>query len=831
MKHLYKKIKSKLAIILLGLSCFLFFENLNAQEFTVTIFDNENQPLEFSTVQSESGIFNGISDSLGQVKIPMMGYSDQLIFSYVGMESLRLPFFELRKRGWKVKLRPALSILPSIVVVGRRDEKPEEIPYQIGIITKGKLEEYNSQTTADALAQHENVFIQKSQQGGGSINIRGFEANKVLMVVDGVRMNNIIYRSGHLQDAIKVDNNSLEQIEVIYGPGSLNYGSDALGGVVQFRTKDPKLYDGEDPSRNYNSQSNAMTRFSTANLETTYHADVNYGTEKWASFTSFSFANYEDLRAGSKRPEAYPDFGLRYDFVERPSDSRKDLNYATLDSNVQTPTGFAQFDFLQKIKYKPNNNQTWLLNAQVSTSSNVPRYDILTEQNGDQLKWSDWHYGPQNRMMISLKSQTFKRTRLFNKMTVIGAFQKIDEDRIKRRYFNPWETINREDVYASSLTADFQKNFGPSAALIYGFDGNYNFLSSTAEQLNINTEERRGGVPTRYPSAGSEMTILASYANLTMRSRDSVFTGFGGLRFTYTNLFGRYLEFAEDKFRFPRYFYDTGIGSINTGLTWSIGGIINTKNGWQVKASASTAFHAPNIDDFAKYRDKNQKIRVPNDTLKPERTINSELTIGKAFGRANGNGVKIEATAYYTFLRDGIIIDDFFLNGEPLHLDPVSRKQFKVVASVNKEQGRIYGTSGSFTAKINKFENFYNAGYTLGRIIEGGVDVGPLDHIPPLFARGGLRYKTEKMQLSIVVRHNGWKRIEDYADGEDNQEFATPDGTYAWTTYNFYSSFKLGKRFSVDASVENIGDIHYRTFSSGVSAPGRNFIVALRGKF
>ena len=85
------------------------------------------------------------------------------------------------------------------------------------------------------------LSIQKSQLGGGSPIIRGFEANRVLLVVDGVRMNNAIYRSGHLQNALTVDANALEIVEVVFGPSSTIYGSDALGGVVHFYTKKPEF--------------------------------------------------------------------------------------------------------------------------------------------------------------------------------------------------------------------------------------------------------------------------------------------------------------------------------------------------------------------------------------------------------------------------------------------------------------------------------------------------------------------------------------------------------------------------------------------------------------
>ncbi len=803
-------------------------------QYTIQIVDGTNTPLIGVNVYNDSQSFVAVSDIDGKVEVDNISYSEKINFSYIGFNVVSLPIFEIRKRGFKIKLRPALDILPSITVVGRRDEKPQEIPYKVGMVGKEKIEHFNSQTTADALAQNENVFVQKSQMGGGSINIRGFEANKVLLVVDGVRMNNIVYRNGHLQDAIKVDNNALEQIEVFYGPGSLNYGSDALGGVVQFRTKDPKLYQGEDDSKDYESNSNGLLRFSSANFEKTVHADVNYGTRDWATFTSFTFTDYDDLRTGAIRPEKYPDYNKREWFADRVNGD--DTFIETLDPNVLTGTAYAQFDFLQKVKYQKSKNQFYLFNFQYSNSSNVPRYDFLSEEKNGLPKWTTWYYGPQQRFFLSAKSQTFKRTKFFNKMTLIAGAQKLDEDRHKRKFTDPTEEFTLEDIYAFSLTGDFQKNFGDRLALIYGADLNHNILFSTAGQVDINSEQITGGVMTRYPSGGSDMSLLASYANARYMSRDSVFTAFGGLRYTFANLMARYERRPDDPIQFPAYFYNRPFISNNQALTWSLGLTINTKSGWQAKASASTAFHAPNIDDLAKFRtadSRENRVLVPNLQLKPERTINTELTLGKSFGNLNkkdGTGAMISVSGYYTLLADGIVRDLTSLNGDTtLVLDDGTVLRY--VANVNKEQARIIGGSGDFKMKYRKFEAFSGFGFTQGRVLEGGEDVGPLDHIPPLFAKGGLQYANKNMRFTFVVHHNALKPLDEFGGGSDNAEYFPEEGALAWTTYNLYSSIKLTRKFSLDASVENILDQHYRVFSAGVPAPGRNFIIALRGNF
>ncbi|MEZ5055689.1 MAG: TonB-dependent receptor [Saprospiraceae bacterium] len=815
----------------MGANSFDFFD------YEITVVDNTGQPLPGVNVYTEDKSFNGITDIEGKIILKDAEYSTEYTFSYIGFQTVKLPFYKIRQQAGIVTLKVAISELATVTVVGRRDEKPQEIPYKVGTIDKKQIAFLNSQTTADALMQNEQVFVQKSQMGGGSINIRGFEANKVLLVVDGVRLNNIIYRAGHLQDAIKVDNNILEQIEVFYGPGSLNYGSDALGGVVHFRTRDPKLLDADADENAKVTGTNAFLRFSSANQEKSAHFDFNYGGKKWGSLTSFNYSDFEDLRAGANRPEEYPTFGSRERFIKR--EDGADRLFATRDTNVQTPTGYTQFDLLQKVKFQPSKNQYFLLNLQYSTTTDIPRYDFLQETHSDgRFVFAEWYYGPQQRMLASLKSQTFANNAFFNKMTIIGAFQRIDEDRYERELDKLWRQYTLENVYVGSLTADFDKRFGESSVLTYGLDVSHNILYSEAGQVNVETEELAAGVMTRYPSGGSDMTLAGAYANLRWQSRDSILGLFGGLRYTWAQLYATYEDNPGDPFRYEPFFYTQGFQTVNSRMTWSAGATANIPGNWQARAIASTAFHAPNIDDFAKYRVRNFFVRVPNPNLEPEETINGEFSIGKGFGNlrsSTGINAQIQASAYYTFLTNAMVEQAFYLNGDTSQtvlFNETDGNEYGVRAIVNAKEAYIAGGAISLDVSAGAHWDF-NASVNLskGRILEDGEEAGYLDHIPPLFGKAAVSYEAKKFKLAYVFRFNGEKPAEEYGGGEDNLENATPDGTYAWQTHNFYSTYRFGKGISVDFAVENILDFHYRPFSSGVSAPGRNFIIALRGNF
>jgi hemoglobin/transferrin/lactoferrin receptor protein len=162
--------------------------------------------------------------------------------------------------------------LEEVIIVSKKTPKSKElIPIQIESISQKEIEFQNYQNTSDLLSNSGNLHVQKSQQGGGSPTIRGFEASRVLLMVDGIRMNNLIFRSGHLQNVITVDENLLENVDVFFGPTSTLFGSDALGGTVSMNTKKAKYL-------NNNSQylsGNVSSRYGSVNQEKSVYFDLS----------------------------------------------------------------------------------------------------------------------------------------------------------------------------------------------------------------------------------------------------------------------------------------------------------------------------------------------------------------------------------------------------------------------------------------------------------------------------------------------------------------------------------------------------------------------------
>ncbi len=884
-----------LSILFLVLSVSLLADNKASAailtDIHVMLMDAKtDEPVIGANIYTEDFRFSTSTDVEGKAVISGLGYRDIVIFSYTGYKTQKLPIYEIRRKKGKIMMEEEIHELTGVLVIGRRDDPIQEIPYQIERIASNQIKFSNAQTAADLLEKNGGLFVQKSQMGGGSPIIRGFEANRVLLVVDGVRMNNAIYRNGHLQNAITIDPATLEQAEVIYGPGSLTYGSDALGGVVHYRTKEPKLAFGKEKLM---LEANAYLRYAYANNEKAFHVDFNQGGRRWGSFTSFSIVDYDNLIAGSKRPKDFPSFGLQKFYATNLlQNSSRDVSENLKNPNKQWGTEYGQIDILQKVKFQPSDKLYFVANFQYSSSTDIPRFDNLidTVSAANDLKWREWYYGPQQRILASFKTRLLNQ-KYFDRGTIITSFQKVDEDRYQRRWKKNWRSANQVDVRVYSLTADFDKFLDEKEqmTLSYGADISRNEVLSDAYEINVRNGDRvieGDDIITRYPSQGSSMNAYGVYANLKWKSKNQVLVAEGGLRYSYVKLAGYFG--ADDAISWPQN-YINGIFLKNDAITYGGGLTINTKDRWQFRALVATAFRSPNIDDFAQIREKNGFITVPNPNLKPEEALTLESTVGKQFGIVktnpntgdqSGSSLNISATAFHTRLTNALVRKNFTLpdGSNTLIKD---NELLEIQANVNATTANVYGLSGNFILNIaDKLELQSSINFTKGKSrfqdnLEGvKVDtMVPFAHIPPLYGRTSLTLHARKWKLSAVSRYNGRKRPTDYAiasaqldnNGEvifrrdgtsDNIDYTpygfintqgetcTPAnprgdtdcnqgyaGSLAWITYNFYGEYQINERFSLNFGVENITDIHYRPFSSGVSAPGRNYIIGFRGRF
>jgi hemoglobin/transferrin/lactoferrin receptor protein len=641
--------------------------------------------------------------------------------------------------------------------------------------------------------------------------IRGFAANKLLIVVDGVRMNNAIYRSGNLQNVIGLDVNAIAEAEVLFGPGSVMYGSDALGGVMDFHTKSPVL-NGEGRIRFLG---NAFLRYSTAAKEKIAHVDFSLGGKKFGSFTSFSFTDFDDLITGNNRTSEYPDFGKRIEFVQRIDGNDSIIN--NTNENLQKFSGYQQLNLIQKFQFRSNDYLDLDYGFYFTNTSDIPRYDRLILYDQDSLPENTvWNYGPQKWIMNRIGARIYKLNKAFSEARIILSHQYVNESRIDRKYKDNIRRTRTEKVNVVNFNADFDKTINERHQLFYGLDFSFNKVISEAEKENIDTGEK-STTSTRYPDGGSNYGFLAGYVNYLwiINKKHNLNAGF---RYTNTRLRARLDEQNDPGFEFDEF------KNRNSAVNGSLGWVYRINEKLKIDLIASSGFRAPNIDDMGKLFDSEPgHVIVPNKDLKPEYIYNLEMGITQKVGP----NLEFHIAGFYTWMVDAMVRRDFSFNGmDSIFYDEEIRK---TQALVNTGRADIYGLIFSFRGDIiSNLGIFSSLNYTNGRDM---IEDVPLRHTPPLYGRSSVYYKLKNLFLEFNISYSGKKLYEDLAPSEKNKIYLyTPDGTLSWFALNLMTSYELKNKFIFNFGIENILNKHYRTYSSGISAPGRNFIFGMRVK-
>ena len=775
----------------------------------VTVTDKESdEPVEVVTIISDDDNKAAITDARGKADLSHINKSANLTFRHPSYRTVKLSFPQLEKMNYQVRLRESVRSMEDVVVSASRwEQNPDEIPHNITKIEPEDIRFANPPTAADVLGSSGQVFVQKSQLGGGSPIIRGFAANSVLIVIDGVRMNNAIYRSGNLQNVISLDANTFQETEVVFGPGSVIYGSDALGGVMDFHTKTPKFTD----QRQFTSE--VMTRFGSAARELTGSAQLTYTAPRFTSFTSLSYSRFGDLRTGNNRTDDFPDFGKRLQYIERREGA--DVIVDNPNINRQIGSGYNQTNLLQKFRWKLSPFSDFSYHAHLSTSSDIPRYDRLIQRdNTNTLTHAEWYYGPQEWQMHQMQFRYFYPQKLFDQVKVTAAYQIIEESRNTRRFSSDFLTTRVENVDAFSLNIDFEKALSELNEVYYGLELVHNHVNSTASITDI-TSGTSSPTSTRYPNGGSNWNSLAAYMGTKHNIGSGLFLN-SGLRYSYVSMVSRFDDRSFFNFPFDK------IDLKNGAISGSLGLVYLPNDHWKLNTLFSTGFRAPNVDDAGKVFDSEPgNVVVPNPDLKPETSYNVEYGIQRKLGK----GFKVEFVNYFSFLRNALVRRNFTFNGQSQIIFDGELSQ--VQAEVNAGRAFIWGMSLNAALNLGQGMSLKsNLTFTDG---EDSIENLPLRHVAPLFGQTSLNLEQSKLKAQFLVRYSGGIAFEDLAPSEQNKpQLYTADGALAWYTLNLNLSYALSEQINLGINLENLLDTHYRPYSSGISAPGFNAVISLR---
>ncbi|MEJ2161923.1 MAG: TonB-dependent receptor [Robiginitalea sp.] len=722
----------------------------------------------------------------------------------------------IKRMGARILMVAKPEQLQEIVVsISKWEQQKRDIPQKIETISAASVTLGNPQTSADLLQQSGKVFVQKSQYGGGSPMIRGFATNRVLLSVDGVRMNNAIFRGGNIQNVISIDPLTIKSTEIIFGPGSVIYGSDAIGGVMNFYTKSPRYA----ASDTLEISGNAVYRTASASREQTIHGDISVGTEKWAFLSSITYNYFDDLKMGKHGPDSY----LRPNYVVRRNG--QDELVTNENPRIQVPSGFDQWSFMQKIGFQPSKRWSFDLGLHYSKTSNYPRYDRLTRpaENEAGLRYSEWFYGPQVWGMGNLQVSHNGRDTFYDRFRITAAYQYFEESRNERNFQDEIRYNTSEQVDAYSLNLDFENRKIGDLSFFYGLEYVGNVVHSEGREENILSGSDTEG-PARYPD-GSTWMSLAAYANATYRWKPNL-TLLSGLRYSH---FWVDADFDPTFYPFPfeKARTDNGALTGSLGISWF------PRRNTQVTINASTGFRAPNIDDIGKVFDSEPgSVVVPNPDLEPEYAYNAEVGLRQNIG----DKLVLKGSAYYTFLTNAMVRRDYTFNGRDTII--YNGEPSNVQAIQNASQAIVYGVEFGFDAFLSEFWSLKgNLSLAEGEEEDDQGGRSAARHVPPTFGDLELSWANYPWQLGLVLYYNGEIPYDDLALSERNKAYiyALDDNgnPYApsWYTLNFRSSYTFRDRYQLTFALENLTNQRYRPYSSGVAAPGFNVIAGLKMHF
>jgi hemoglobin/transferrin/lactoferrin receptor protein len=776
-----------------------------------------------------------LTDENGQASLALFSEKDFITVQFYGFESQQIQLgSEEFRTGVTLKLAPKDQTLDEVILsVARNATTRKQLAEKVAVIDAKTIALQRPATGAELVSLSPGVRIQKSQGGGGSPVIRGFEANRILMVVDGIRMNNAIYRSGHLQNAITINPNIIERVEVVYGSSSIGYGSDALGGVIHYYTKSPLINSEKKTVSSFSSD------FSSANRATVNSFSTEMSFQKWASLTSISYSDFGDIRMGKNRTHGYADWGLTPLYSDNSRTYYNPNQLVNADPLIQKNTGYDQLDLFQKFLIQLNDDNQLVLNFQYSGSSDISRYDKLVEMRKGKLRYAEWYYGPQKRILIAPQLKLFPQKKLMNSGKITFAYQAIEESRNSRSFGSLIRKIQRERVDVWSLNGDFEFSIADQHSFSYGFEGTYNEVRSFAygKELIVQQNEIIGlapasPFPTRYPSKGSSYDSFAGFVNWIWDFNEKLTLNFG-LRFTNTNLDAKWKE---------NYNINALLEMVNldaTALTQTLALTYRPSEKTQWNTILSNGFRNPNIDDVGKIRESNGYLVVPNPSLFPEYAYNFELGLTKYFNQSKNY---LSVRGFTTLISRHIGRSNYIIFADTSTPDRntilYNGEEVQTIANNNLGNRYLYGASvdGNFS-----MSNSLSLRGSLDLIKAAkSKKYGPLPSISPAFGRVLIQYQKNDWLSHLSFHFSDKKEPRFYSlGGEDGLE-ETPllsenpeifAGSPAWSELSWLAQYRWKENTFFRVALENIFDVHYRPFASGISAPGRNLKLGVNYSF
>jgi hemoglobin/transferrin/lactoferrin receptor protein len=678
--------------------------------------------------------------------------------------------------------------LEPVVVVGTLEERPAlDIPATVGRVEREALEVAGS--LPEAMDKIPGIMVQKTSRGQGSPFIRGFTGFRNLMLIDGIRLNNSVFREGPNQYWNTVDNLSIDHLEVLKGPSSVLYGSDAIGGTVNAITKSREAY-----GPGFDWDRSLYYRVSSAESSHIARAEVGGNLdERLGILLGGGIKEFGDLRGGK-------------------------------DVGRQSHTGFFEYDLDFKLNYLLTPNSRVVVAHQTVDQNDIWR----THATIYGLQWHGTTRGSDlRRSLDQRRNLTYAQYHLEQpgsfvdelQFSVSHQLQSEEEDRIRG---NGMRQLQGFDVNTLGTFIHLHSPT-PIGRFIYGAEYYRDWVSSYSDRYLAD------GTFSRSEIQGS-VADDSTYDSLAGFVTDQIPLGehlelFLGARYTINRA-------DAEKVRDPLTGGQTSLSDDFDALTGSARAMwsIDEEKHWNLFAGASQGFRSPNLSDLTRYDiARSGELEIPSSGLKPEHFISYETGVKVDFEK-----VSAEAAYFYTDIEDLIVR---IPTGRTVLVQGTPALE---VVKGNSGDGYVHGveflgeyrfaeswsTQGRFTWSEGEVDTF--SSLTSARVYQTEY----LSRVMPITAQIGLRYQIPEWHLAI----QGWCTIAGRQDKLSSGDLRDtdripPGGTPGYSVFDLTLTWEPCENFMLRASIENIGDKDYRIHGSGVNEPGRNFIAAMNVRF
>ncbi|NQU51884.1 MAG: TonB-dependent receptor [Bacteroidetes bacterium] len=588
----------------------LFSQQING----IILNDENNKPIPDANISIINSNKGTVSNEKGFFTI---NYSEkdvsELLISCLGFESIRLKLFrESAKNTLTIKLQPTtIQLNKSIVVTASKNNLvSHKLPEAVSVLTEEELIFNAPRSMAEALVGVPGVWMQKTNHGGGSPFLRGLTGNQTLLLVDGIRLNNAAFRYGPNQYFNTIDVFSVNQVEIIRGKGSVLYGSDALGGVINVITQSPEFF-----TKKARLKGRGRLKLLNKGMEQSGAGELEYQSQKFAISGNVNYKNFGDLYAGGN-------LGF-----ERPS------GYNETGTNLKT-----------KLRLTDKFLITSALNYLIQNK--IPRYDQIAQRG-----YETYLFDPQIHSLFYARAEYFGNHPVFKKIRFTLSNQLSNETRKTQKQESAIFKTENDVVKNYGFVLDNFSEFSESWTAVSGLEFYSDLIHSTKIETNIETREKikkRGLYPNNSKMKNfavfSQHSLKFEKINLQLGGRfnanqiNSVDEGFGEIKLKPQSLVGnfafQYLPNKSDNFIL----------------------------------SANTAFRTPNINDISTFGLFDYGIEIPSENLSPEKTLSFEAGYKKLTDRFT-----LSMFAFNTRLKDQIVRvkseynGDVFYEGEPVY--------------------------------------------------------------------------------------------------------------------------------------------------------------------